>query len=98
MKLYLVVQAALSNGMKCAQACHALHAFTRAFPEETARWEADSNIVVLEDPRPDAWATALEARGLRVARFQEPDLDNAVTAICAEPAARRALRDLPLSA
>ncbi len=32
MKLYIVVLKSLSAGLKCAQACHAMHAFIAAHP------------------------------------------------------------------
>lgn len=48
MKLYLVVLKSLSTGMKAAQACHAMFAFTQTYPEATERWRHDNNIVVLE--------------------------------------------------
>jgi len=37
------------------------------------------------------------AAGLRLTSFQEPDLDNALTALALEPAARRLVADLPLA-
>lgn len=47
MKLYVIVDASLSTGMKCAQACHAVVAFQEAFPAITSEWKHDNNIVVL---------------------------------------------------
>jgi ribosomal protein L29 len=40
---------------------------------------------------------AAKARGLRVSRFFEPDLGNALTAVALEPAARRLVSRLPLA-
>jgi hypothetical protein len=97
-KLYIVVLKSLSTGLKCAQACHALHAFTRAYPDATEQWEADNNIVVLEHEDITSTADMLEALGIDVARFNEPDLDGAMTAICAAPTAKRHLRELRLAA
>lgn len=48
MKLYIIVHPALSTGLKCAQACHALFAFTQTYPLKTLAWAKDNNIVVLE--------------------------------------------------
>lgn len=98
MKLYIVVLRSLSTGLKCAQACHALHAFTHAYPDKTAAWESDNNIVVLEHEDPASTADMLEAFDIDVARFYEPDLDGALTAFCAEPSAKRYLRPLSLAA
>lgn len=47
MKLYVIVDEALSTGLKCAQACHAVVAFQDAYPTITAEWKHDNNIVVL---------------------------------------------------
>lgn len=49
MKLYIVVARALSAGLKIAQACHALRAFTAEHPKLDHVWYTESNnIVVLE--------------------------------------------------
>ena len=97
MKLYLVVLRSMSAGLKAAQACHALHAFTSAYPEVVRIWEQENNIVVLDDRDPETTVGDLERRGFAVARFHEPDLDNVLTAFCAEPAAGRWLSSLPLA-
>jgi hypothetical protein len=47
MKLYVIVNESLATGLKMAQACHALVAFTQAYPEITSEWMHDNNIVVL---------------------------------------------------
>ena len=98
MKLFIIVLPSLSTGMKCAQSVHAMHAFTHEHPAITASWEPDNNIVVLEHDDLATLAADLEGRGLAVARFHEPDLDGTLTAICAEPAARRSLAKLKLAA
>lgn len=97
MKLYIVVSNSLSAGLKCAQACHAMHAFTLAHPDATREWEAHNNIVVLEHGDIPGTADMLEALGLRLSRFHEPDLDDALTAICVEPAGGRQLSTLRLA-
>jgi hypothetical protein len=97
MKLYIVVAAALSVGLKAAQACHAMRAFTAAYPHLDAYWfHEHNNIVVLEHHDVPSLADALEGAGLRLARFHEPDLDDELTAICAEPAAWRELSNVRL--
>lgn len=99
MKLYIVVLKSLSVGLKAAQACHAMHAFTLAYPEKCAAWhEQSSNIVVLEQEDIGSTADLLEAHGLALVRFHEPDMDDVLTAFCVEPAAKRLVRDLSLAA
>ena len=60
MKLYIIVQKALSTGLKCAQACHAMHAFTQAYPDITREWETSNNVVVLEHEDMPGLAATLE--------------------------------------
>lgn len=97
MKLYIIVLRSLSTGLKCAQACHAMHAFTSTYPDQTREWEDSNNIVVLEHEDIAGTADMLDALGLRLARFHEPDMDDALTAICVEPAGKRHLRALSLA-
>jgi len=98
-KLYVIVDSALSPGMAAAQAVHAAFAFALAWPDLTSQWQGSSNnIVVLQEADLGARADALEAEGLRLVRFHEPDLKDALTAICVEPEARRALSSLRLAA
>lgn len=100
-RLYVVVRADLSPGLKLAQACHALRLFAEEHPSvELAWYRGANNLVVLQVPDEAALAAlgALsEARGLRLATFREPDLDGAVTALALEPRARALLRRLPLA-
>lgn len=97
MKLYIVVAAALAAGLKAAQACHALRAFGADYPHLDEYWFREhNNIVVLEHPDVEALADELQEAGLRLSRFHEPDQDDALTAFCAEPAAWRALSNVPL--
>lgn len=97
-RLYIVVSSALSAGLKAAQACHATVAFTQSWPELARAWsEGSNNLVVLEAADLPPLADRLEAAGLRVVRFHEPDLADALTAFVAEPAAARRLSSLPLA-
>lgn len=97
MKLYIIVRETLTAGLKAAQACHAAIAFTQAYPEKTREWMPDNNIVVLEHSDMDGLASVLEGMGLDLVRFHEPDLDDQLTAICVEPAARRHVSTLRLA-
>lgn len=97
-RMYVVVHGALSAGLKAAQACHALTAFTFAHPQRTREWFDSSNhLVVLQSDGIDTLAEHLEKMGVVLVRFHEPDMGGALTAFCTDNAARRALRDLPLA-
>jgi len=54
-------------------------------------------LVVLEHPDLTSLAAELQAHGLRVALFHEPDLDDQLTALSAEPAAWRRLSNVRLA-
>lgn len=98
MKLYVIVQTVLDAGLKAAQAIHAFRAFQDDHPEVEADWHANANnIVVLQADELPSLADQLEARGFRLARFHEPDLDDQLTAVCVEPNAWRQLSSLPLA-
>lgn len=97
-KLYIVVLRALSTGLKIAQACHALRAFTDQHADIDADWYATSNnIVVLQADDLPTLADRMDALGLAVARFHEPDRDDELTALCVEPGAAYTLRRYPLA-
>ena len=98
MKLYIIVKKTLSAGLKAAQACHAMHAFTQAYPDITKEWEEHNNIVILQHDDPGDLGEVLEAMELALVRFYEPDLGGQLTAICVEPSARKHLTKLPLAA
>ena len=87
--------------MKMAQAVHAALLFGETYPHIQKYWYHESNNVavlqnLVEEPLP-ALAARLEREGFRLVRFEEPDLDNQLTAIGVEPAARRRLSNLPLA-
>lgn len=97
MKLYVIVEAALTAGAKAAQAIHAFRAFIDAYPDIEQRWFLESNrIVVLQTVDVPTLADKLAARGLNIAQFTDEDLGR-LTAIAAEPAAARYLSSLPLA-
>ena len=97
-KLYIVVLATLSAGMKAAQACHALRAFGAVYPDIDRDWyETSNNIVILEHDDPSDLADRLDSHGMTLARFHEPDLDGALTSFCVAPEARKMLGRLPLA-
>ena len=97
MKLYIIVLKSLSSGLKAAQACHAMFAFTQAYPVKTKEWAEHNNIVILEADDLPQVADLLDVLNLSSVRFHEPDLDDQLTAVCVEPAARRHVADLRLA-
>jgi len=97
-RMYVVVLRALSSGLKAAQACHAMTAFTFAHPQRTRDWfDQSNNLVVLQCDDLGRVADELEGRGVSVARFHEPDRGGELTAICADPSARRFLSRMSLA-
>ena len=76
---------------------HAAIKFALAFPEVAA---AAPTLVLLAvaDELSLSWLRAdAVAAGRRVTAFQEPDLNNALTALALEPAAGRLVARLPLA-
>lgn len=96
-KLYILVDAQLPLGLAAAQATHAAIEFHRKHPAIAATWAESNNIVILAVPNRTALAE-LRARlnPIPHAAFHEPDLSNALTAICFAPEAARFLSSLPL--
>ena len=101
LKLYVVVRADLGPGPQAVQAAHAMREFAADYPRLEAAWHEKSNTLVMlaaanEKDLLDI-AIDLGYRGAPVAAFHEPDLGNALTAICVGPQGGRWLRDLPLA-
>jgi hypothetical protein len=98
MRLFVIVNAALDAGLKAAQAIHAFRSFCGEYPHIEQYWHHESNnIVVLQDDDIPSLAERLEKKGFRLSRFTEPDRDDELTAICAEPGAWKQLSNLPLA-
>jgi len=97
MKLYVIVDSTLDSGLKMAQAIHAFEAFGDAHPDVKAEWKPHNNIVVLEHEDLDSLTGVLEALELDLVQFREPDLEDALTALCVEPAGQRHLSTLRLA-
>ena len=97
MKLYIVVEKALSAGLKCAQGIHAAFAFDQDYPALRQEWFTQhNNIVVLQAEDIPSLADRLEEAGFKLSRFTEPDLDDQLTAVAVEPAAWKQLSSLAL--
>lgn len=88
--------------MQAVQSSHAIVDFILKYPAEAHKWHKDSNYIVQlsvgTEKELEELATTAEAKGITVVRFFEPDLDNALTAICMEPAelTRKITSSLPL--
>jgi hypothetical protein len=98
MKLYIIVRSSLAAGLYAAQAVHAFWSFVQAYPKKTEAWAVDNNVIILQHDDLPNLADLLERAGLSLARFHEPDLNDELTAICVEPAARKHVSDLALAA
>lgn len=97
-KLYIVLASKLSAGLKIAQACHAMRQFVGEHPILERFWFQESNnIVCLQTDDIRGLADGLEADGIRLSRFHEPDMDDELTAIAVEPMAWKRLSSLPLA-
>jgi len=67
-------------------------------PVIDADWHATSNnLVVLQCDDIPSLADRLDAAGIKLSRFTEPDLDDALTAIAVEPDGWRHLSSLALA-
>ena len=99
--MYLVTRADLALGTQACQAAHAALDFAVTYPDLVGDWHASSNTLVILAVRDElalAWLCQdAERDSLRIARFHEPDLGGALTAVAFEPAAARLLRTLPLA-
>lgn len=97
-KLYVIVDEALSPGLKIAQGIHAFRAFVAAHPDLEREWFADSNnIVVLQHHDVPGIEHDIRSLGYRTAIFREPDQGDAITGIAVEPRAGRLLSKIPLA-
>jgi hypothetical protein len=98
-KLFVVVDATLSSGLKTAQAVHAAIKFWNEFPTIARPWYTESNnVVVLEDDDLGSLVQNIwHKEDCAISFFQEPDLDDNLTAICVEPKAWRQLSNLRLA-
>lgn len=99
-KLYIIVRNDLSPGLQLPQACHAMREFINDFPELDRKWFDDSkNIVVLQVQDEAALRRLYEELSPVAPRsiFEEPDLDNAWTAMAVGGSGSGLLSSLPLA-
>ncbi len=102
-KLRVITRRDLPAWAQAAQLVHGALAFATEHPEVTRTWMGTSNTIVLLAERDERALSALLARaeeaGIPTARFTEPDLGDALTAVVLGPgeASRRLTRGLPLA-
>lgn len=99
-KLYLVTRQDLLPEAQAVQNCHAAFQFAVEHKEIWAGWFERSNTLALlsvsNEQALEHLVHKAEARGLRFSIFREPDMNNALTAVAFEPAAKQLCRPLSL--
>ena len=101
-KLYVVVRNDLAPGLQIAQACHVVREFAEEWKRLEREWYLQSkNVAILQVPGEEelrALYDRADALGVACSSFQEPDLDNAMTAIAlGGDGAQRLTSSLPLA-
>lgn len=85
LKLYIVLRADLTAGLKIPQACHAQDAFLEGHPGLYTEWRTKyKNLIIKEVPDEMALHTLYERlykEGVAASLYHEEDLDHALTAI-----------------
>ncbi len=100
-KLFLVTRADLLPGQQAIQSAHALREFSEQHPEIDREWYRTSNTLIMKAvPNEEALQALMvlaQKKGFHIAPFQEPDLNNELTAIAFEPRAKSLMQGLPLA-
>lgn len=102
LKLYIVLRADLTPGLKIPQACHAQDAFYEKHPELYAEWRTKyKNLIVKEVANEEALQALhdkLFDEGVAGTYYQEEDLGHSLTALAFYgPKAKRFAGPLPLA-
>lgn len=89
----------LSPGVQAVQGMHAALSFAVTYPELTAKWHHESQVLVfLAVPDEDELVElGRDLSWFDLIWFREPDLGDQLTAIAVEPDAGRMLSHLPLA-
>lgn len=101
-KLVTVTRRDLSNGQQAVQSSHAAINFIFEHSARAGPWFKDSNYLVMLSVENETNLLKLiekcEAKKLAYTVFQEPDLNNAITAIAIEPSeiTQKLVSNLPL--
>jgi hypothetical protein len=102
-RLRLVTRADLAPAARAVQAIHALREWVDTHPIADQAWYETSNTIAFlevdDEPRLRRLLDRARERGIPVAAFTEPDLDDQLTAIVLAPGrdARRLCSSLPLA-
>ncbi len=102
-KLYIITHSGLSPQYQVPQAVHAAIQFAMDYPEEHGKWFKASNTVVIlatqDEQHLHKLTQKLDDYGLKYAKFFEPDIGNALTAIAIVPSphTKRFCSSLPLA-
>lgn len=101
--MYIVVRSDLPPGLQIAQSIHAFREFCELYPQIESEWYTKSNYIVVLSANNIEHLTSLidqcKDLDVKVAIFQEPDIDNQITAIAIEPGdtSKKIVRRLPLA-
>lgn len=89
MKLYVVVRQDLAPGYQIAQSLHAFREYIEYHPESEQEWYKSSNTIAILGCENEEELVSLmglaDGRGIKLAPFREPDMDDALTACAFEP-------------
>lgn len=101
-RLYVVVRNDLAPGIQISQSIHAKDEFTMDYPEIQHKWAKNSNtIIILSGTSNDLYSVLGKAlsRGVKVSTFEEPQLNNEMTALALEPSSTTVeiVKGLPLA-
>lgn len=100
-KLYLITREDLPPGQQAVQAAHALRQFVAEHPETDRQWFSGSNTLAILTVKDQSTLEGLFKKAINrripVAKFQEPDRSDELTAIALGPEGRRLTRNLPLA-
>lgn len=99
-KLYVIIRGDLNPGLLAAQACHAAATFCLNESQLAIDWRTDQNLIVLSSPTKESLAKLLYdliKHGIKTIHFQEPDLNNELTAIACREEAKPLIRQLKLA-
>ena len=101
-KLTTVTRRDLSPGYQAVQSAHSIADFAIQHPQEFKDWHENSNYLcqlsVENEEELAKLAFKAEAKGIKITRFYEPDLNDQLTSICLEASdsTRRVTSNLPL--
>ena len=102
-KLTIITRRDLSPGYQAVQSGHAAIQFQYEHPIISKNWYENSNYLIFLTTSDESelirYLEKAKAKGIHTSVFQEPDIDNEITAIALEPSdtTRRLVSNLPLA-